>query len=246
MAEKGVHQFRLTTRGTAGHASNPRFGDNALLKLAPLIGALGEARPAFDVTEGPLRLLSELGFDAGDPAAALEALRAKDPILALIVEPALSVTFAPTITRASTSINVIPSDASVDVDCRTPPGVGEEIVLRRIAECLGEDGFEVEIIERVVGNGSPVDTPLMDAISGWMAREDPEARTVPVVLPAFTDSRTFRAAFPECVAYGFFPMRTMHPQLAASLIHSADERIHVEDLELGTRFLVEIARELLA
>ena len=29
------------------------------------------------------------------------------------------------------------------------------------------------------------------------------------MLPAFTDSRTFRAAFPECVAYGFFPQREM-------------------------------------
>ena len=245
VAEKGVHRFRVTTRGTAGHASNPRLGDNALLKLAPLIGALGEARPAFDVTEGPLRLLSELGFDAGDPAAALEALRAKDPILALIVEPALSVTFAPTITRASTSINVIPSDASVDVDCRTPPGVGEEIVLRRIAECLGEDGFEVEIIERVVGNGSPVDTPLMDAISGWMAREDPEARTVPVVLPAFTDSRTFRAAFPECVAYGFFPMTHTSLYEMWPLVHAPDERIDVRDVGVAARAYRDIARELL-
>ena len=28
---------------------------------------------------------------------------------------------------------------------------------------------------------------------------------MPVVLPGFTDSRTFRDAFPECTAYGFFP-----------------------------------------
>jgi acetylornithine deacetylase/succinyl-diaminopimelate desuccinylase-like protein len=39
------------------------------------------------------------------------------------------------------------------------------------------------------------------------------------------------------VAYGFFPMRTMSPELAARLTHSADERIPVEDLELGVAFL---------
>ena len=33
---------------------------------------------------------------------------------------------------------------------------------------------------------------------------------MPTMLPAFTDSRTFRAAFPECVAYGFFPQREMN------------------------------------
>ena len=47
----------------------------------------------------------------------------------------------------------------------------------------------------------------MDAIGGWLDEHDPGAETLPVVLPAFTDSRWFRAAFPECVAYGFFPQR---------------------------------------
>jgi acetylornithine deacetylase/succinyl-diaminopimelate desuccinylase-like protein len=38
-------------------------------------------------------------------------------------------------------------------------------------------------------------------------------------------------------------MRTMEPELAARLIHSADERIEVEDLELGVRFLRHAAVE---
>ena len=47
IAEKGVFRFRLTTRGVAGHASMPRLGDNALLKLAPLIAEDG--RPSADL-----------------------------------------------------------------------------------------------------------------------------------------------------------------------------------------------------
>jgi acetylornithine deacetylase/succinyl-diaminopimelate desuccinylase-like protein len=39
------------------------------------------------------------------------------------------------------------------------------------------------------------------------------------------------------VAYGFCPMRAMEAEVAARLIHSADERIEVDDLELGARFL---------
>ena len=46
-----------------------------------------------------------------------------------------------------------------------------------------------------------------------------------MVLPGFTDSRHFRAAFPECVAYGFFPQRHQTLLEAAPLIHGADERI---------------------
>jgi acetylornithine deacetylase/succinyl-diaminopimelate desuccinylase-like protein len=44
------------------------------------------------------------------------------------------------------------------------------------------------------------------------------------------------------IVYGFFPMRVMDPELAARLIHSADERAHVEDLELGADFLRHAAR----
>jgi acetylornithine deacetylase/succinyl-diaminopimelate desuccinylase-like protein len=63
-----------------------------------------------------------------------------------------------------------------------------------------------------------------------------------VLLSGFTDSHWLRDAF-GTVAYGFFPMRTMEPELAARLIHSADERIEVEDLELGVRFLRHAAVE---
>ena len=36
-AEKGIFRFTLTAHGAAGHASLPRTGDNALLKLAPVL-----------------------------------------------------------------------------------------------------------------------------------------------------------------------------------------------------------------
>ena len=245
VAEKGVHQFRLTTHGTAGHASNPRFGDNALLKLAPLITALSAGMSAFDVTEGPRRLLTDLGFDGADATAALEALRERDPILALVVEPALGVTFAPTMVGASQKINVIPSRATANVDCRTPPGIGEDVVRRRLAELIGEDGYDVEFTEQNIGNGSAIDSLLMDAIRGWLEREDPGATVVPVVLPAFTDSRTFREAFPECVAYGFFPMKHTTLYEMWPLIHAPDERIDVRDLAFATQCYRDLAMDLL-
>ena len=245
VAEKGVHQFRLTTHGTAGHASNPRFGDNALLKLAPLITALSAGMSAFDVTEGPRRLLTDLGFDGADAETALAALRERDPILALVVEPALGVTFAPTMVAASEKINVIPSRATANVDCRTPPGIGEDVVRRRLAELIGSGGYDIEFTEQNVGNGSAIDSPLMDAIRGWIEREDPGARVVPVVLPAFTDSRTFREAFPECVAYGFFPMKHTTLYEMWPLIHAPDERIDVRDLGFATRCYRDLTMELL-
>ena len=53
---------------------------------------------------------------------------------------------------------------------------------------------------------------------------------MPTILPGFTDSRTFRDAFPDCVAYGFFPHRHQTLHETWPLIHSADERIDVRDV----------------
>jgi acetylornithine deacetylase/succinyl-diaminopimelate desuccinylase-like protein len=244
IAEKGVFRFTLTTDGVAGHASMPRIGDNALLKLAPLLEAMGDRQPAFDVTEAPRLLLAGLGIDAdGDAAAALETLRAADERLAAMVEPMLGVTLAPTRAFASEKINVIPSHAQIKVDCRTPPGMEERQALARIREVLGDDGYRLEFDEQVVGNASPADTPLMDAIERWVRAADPEARVVPYMIPAFTDSRTFRAAFPDCVAYGFFPHRHMTIHDTWPLVHSKDERIDVRDLGFAAGFYRDIVKE---
>ena len=69
VAEKGVFRFRLTTEGIAGHASIPKIGDNALLKMAPLLAAMDARQPGFDLTDGPRALLEGLGLEPdGDPA----------------------------------------------------------------------------------------------------------------------------------------------------------------------------------
>ena len=39
-AEKGVFRFTVTTDGVAGHASMPKIGENALLKMAPVLERL--------------------------------------------------------------------------------------------------------------------------------------------------------------------------------------------------------------
>jgi acetylornithine deacetylase/succinyl-diaminopimelate desuccinylase-like protein len=246
VAEKGVFRFTLTTRGAAGHASVPGVGDNALLKMAPLLQAMATRRPGLDVTDAPAALLTELDLGAdGDMAAAFDELRRRDPTLAGFVEPMLGATLAPTMISASEKINVLPAAARLQVDCRLPPGHGEDTGRRRVREVLGDAGYEIEVKEVVVGNGSPLDTPLMDAIRGWVARTDPEARVVPTMLPAFTDSRTFREAFPDVVAYGFFPQREKTLYEAWPLMHGKDERIGVHDLGLAASCYRDVVEELL-
>jgi acetylornithine deacetylase/succinyl-diaminopimelate desuccinylase-like protein len=270
VAEKGVFRFTLTAHGRAGHASLPRIGDNALTKLSPLVAALGDAGVAPRNSPEPDAFLTalglppdevaiELGLEPGDPAAlsaALARVEATDPRIAVMLEPLLGVTFAPTMTMASEKINVIPSEASVRVDCRVPPGLGEREVRAQIHAALGWDepaqaapdggwtgvpaGFSLEFDETVTGNRSPIGTQLMQTIRSFVTEQDPGATVAATALAGFSDSHWFRAAFPDCLAYGFFPQRTMDLFEAAPLVHGANERIPVDDLALAARFYTEL------
>ena len=246
VAEKGVFRFTLTTHGEAGHASIPRIGDNALTKLAPLLQAMRDRQPSLELSPEPESLLTALGIDAADPERAVREAAEADPRVAVLVEPLLGVTLTPTMAQGSDKINVIPAQASLRVDCRVPPGLGREHALEKIHEVLGRNGWSIEFNEEVVGNRSPIESPLMDAIRGWVEQADPGAAVAATSLPGFTDSRWWREAFPGCVAYGFFPQREMDMFEAAPLVHGADERVPVADLGFAADAYVHICKAVLS
>src|SRR5206468_5632918 len=129
---------------------------------------------SFQVTEGPAALLRGLGHDPDDPAEAVKRIAEIEPALLVFLEPMLGVTLTPTMAHASDKVNVIPSRASLKVDCRVPPGLGEDAARRRIEEVLGEqaDALQIEFTERVTGNASGVQSPFMEAIGRWVRAHD--------------------------------------------------------------------------
>ena len=106
---------------------------------------------------------------------------------------------------------------------------------------LGPGDWEYELGEAVGGTRSPLGTPLWDAVDSFVQEIEPGARTAPICVAGFTDSHWMRKAF-GTVAYGFFPTKAMSAEVQDRLIHSANERIPVEDLELGVNFLRHAAR----
>ena len=136
-------------------------------------------------------------------------MRADEPRLAVMVEPTLRVTVVPTRIFASEKINVIPGTRSCRSTAACRPGWTARRRWRADARAARRRRrLEIDFMEQVVGNRSPIDSPLMDAIRGWVGEQDRTPRPCPGRAPAFTDSRWFRAAFPDCVAYGFFPSAT--------------------------------------
>ena len=240
-AEKMSSPFRLRVHGRAGHASMPGIADNALTKAAPLIERLAAYRPELRLEPETDALVQTLAGQKLDAEEALELARQLDPFAAETLEPLLSLTLSPTMISASERRNVIPSTCELVVDCRLLPGQAQEDVEPLLRELLGDGDYDFEWIEGRGGTRSPLQTPLWDAVAGFVAEADPEAALVPICVAGFTDSHWLRESF-GTVAYGFFPMRTMDAQLAARLIHSADERAHVDDLELGVECFRHVAR----
>lgn len=253
VGEKGVCRFHLRARGVAGHASIPDLGENALLKLAPALETLGRQPPIEPTAEG-IAFLTAVTDNPIEPddgpalADAVESLRSTAPaVAAYLAEPMLRVTLVPTRAHASEKDNVIPSSAEVLVDCRVPPGMEPEQVRERIDAVLGplEGDVEVEFAEVVVGNSSPFDTPLADAIRAWLGDADPGAELVPIVMPGFSDSHWFRRAFGSVTVYGFSPQRALGLITAEPLFHAADERAAVADIELAASFYADLPRRIL-
>jgi acetylornithine deacetylase/succinyl-diaminopimelate desuccinylase-like protein len=157
-----------------------------------------------------------------------------------MVEPLLGMTVSPTMIQASEKRNVIPGRCDVTVDCRLLPGQTEEEAEGVLREWLGPDSYELEWRGGYGGSRSDLNTPLWSAVERFVSELEPGARLAPICVAGFTDSHWLRGAF-GTVAYGFFPLRTMSAEVAARLIHSADERIPVEDVGLGVEFLRSVA-----
>ena len=233
VGEKATAPFHLRLHGRAGHASDPHAADNALLHAAPVLEALG--RLGFEPTLIPEveAFLAETLGQAPPVEEALERARALDPLAAQLIAPLLSATLSPTMIEASRKRNVIPGTCTITVDCRLLPGQPREEVEALL--CGGVPGeWELEWIENecVGGTRSPIETPLWRALEAWVAATEPGAQLVPIACVGFTDSHYVRSGL-GTTAYGFFPLRAMEPDLVARLVHGADERIAVDDLELA-------------
>ena len=243
-AEKMSAPFRLRVHGRSGHASMPAIADNALVKAAQLIERLVSFRPEPQVQQEVEGFLRAVVGDVPSAGAVLERARSVDPIVAELVAPLLALTLSPTMISASEKRNVIPALCEITVDCRLLPGQHPQGVEPMIRAVLGGDiEYDLDFLEAQGGTRSPLDTPLWSVVESFVSESEPGAHAVPICCSGFTDSHWLREAF-GTVAYGFFPARVMPPEVSASLIHSADERVPVGDLELGVDWLRRAARTL--
>ena len=247
VGEKGTFPARVTAVGEAGHGSTPSVGNNAVPLLGELLRRVGRGMPTpqrSELVDATLEVL--IGSPGTDLAEALERAGRLHPTLTHVLPALVGTTMAPTMLEASSKRNVMPARASMELDCRILPGTTEADVEREVRARLGDDvAYELTWPEQLIsGSSSPASGPVIAAARAFVESEGMEATLLPVLGTGFTDSVYLREAGIGA-SYGFSPFWTTPAEVLASGFHNADERVHVDDLELATRFHLDLARRLL-
>jgi acetylornithine deacetylase/succinyl-diaminopimelate desuccinylase-like protein len=253
VSEKGVCWFELVATGEPGHGSMPH-SNNAVVKLARAIEALGRVRLPARVTPVAARFLRTLAGGAPFPqdkllplvleprlaGFLLDALERQNPDQARGINAMLRNTVSPTVLRAGRKVNVIPSEARAELDGRVVPGTSVGEFLAEIQEVIGKD-LRLNVLEQHDGTVFETNTPLYDAIVNTVERHDPGGRVVPYMIPGFTDSFAYARLGATC--YGFSPVRLPPDLNFTRMYHGHDERIPVEGFRWGFELLSELVRD---
>jgi len=255
VAEKGYAVYRITFRGTSGHASMPRR-DSPVLAAAEAITRIG--------APGPYRLtpVMETFFDGAaaaidtDRARVVQALRDPSGRAAVVVADRLCSstypriadalvrdTISPTIVHAGIKYNVIPDRAVIEVDCRLLPGTSEPDMEAELRRRIGPELEAVATFELVVAADAvvaPTDTGLYPILADAIRAADPDGVPLPILATYATDAKALVPLGVPC--YGFMPLRQPPDETYLDRWHAVDERVSLDGLRWGLPVLYDAVR----
>lgn len=252
VAEKGVCWVRMRARGRPGHGSAPHR-DNAVVKLAEAVAKLGRAELPFHRTDAAEEMFRGMARAVGGIRGAVMGLLLNPLLSGLIIRSfvpsprfanyfhaLLHNTVSPTVLRAGSKTNVIPSEAEAELDGRILPGQDLESFLTEVRAVVG-DGFEFEPIEISPPVQTTSRTPLFQTMTEVLQRHDPGAAVVPMMMSGGTDAKHLARIGIPC--YGFSPMRLPPEMDFLGMVHGHNERIPIDALAFGTQVLYEVVTE---
>jgi len=245
ISEKTGLPLVLTARSEPGHGSMP-WPDTAPNRLVRALNRLLEAERPFRVLPEVQEFFSRVaGLLPGDSGVGYDDLERslRDPAFrARFVEnrqfaAMVRTTFAVTMLQGSEKSNVIPPEATAQLDCRMLAGDDPEEIAAWVRRAIADEHVAVTITrEPKIPNLSPPDTELYKAMAHTLRRRVPDAVVAPMILVAFTDNWVFRNC--GLHGYGFSPFVIDETELQR--IHGNDERLSLENLREGVRAYTEM------
>src|SRR4029078_6084512 len=144
-----------------------------------------------------------------DPRPAELALDAIcDPFSARVLGALLRDSVSPNIIHAGVKYNVIPGEATIEVDCRVLPGTSEDEMRGTLVARIGPELAAVSDVELVV-HAPPVEAPtsgrLYETMVATLREHAPYGLPVPIIV-RYRPAAKHTAAL-DVRAYGFSPLR---------------------------------------
>src|SRR6266568_949148 len=242
----------LTARGTAGHGSRPT-PDNPVHRLIRALNRIAEWRTPLTLTpavERSFRDLATIERDStvrrwfSDIRTALRDSVAVRTITAdLTYNALLRNTISITGLRGSDKTNVIPPVATAAIDVRLLPGQDPAAFLAELVRVVSDTAVSITPLgPSWPATESPTDTELFQAIVAAARARDPKALVTTPPLTGFTDSHYFRRL--GIVSYGLSPFPLNEAESRG--VHGNDERVSLEDLNFGVRFMYDVVSRAVA
>jgi acetylornithine deacetylase/succinyl-diaminopimelate desuccinylase-like protein len=248
VAEKTPLWLRLTATGTPGHGSTPAR-DAAVDKLVLALGRLM-------AYQAPIKVVPEVQKFFADTAAGEPETRRQQhqDLRTALKDPAFAAEFtknprnnasvrntiAVTGLKASDKVNVIPAQASADIDGRLLPGEDPQAFIGELRRVIGDENIKIEVLLSFPATTSPTHPEAMKAILELAKTHDNDAPVVAPLVRGFTDCHFFRAKGIPCL--GFMPLRNIPSE--EGLVHGVNERISLDSLRSGLRSMYELVRKL--
>ncbi len=248
-AEKAPFWLKLTATGTPGHGSSPR-PDSAVLKLVEALHRIAAYQTTLSVDPVAQQFFADIA-DLDPVPAKREKLKnlresLKDPVFAaeftkdLRNNATVRNTISITMLEGSNKVNVIPAEASAQLDVRLLPAQDPALFLNDLRQVINDDSIRIDVVLSFAPSASPVDSEFFEVLRGIAGEIDPGVKVTTPLLTGFTDCHFFREKGIPC--YGFIPFRLPAKELGG--VHGNDERISLDNVKFGTRTMYAIVRKL--
>jgi len=248
IGEKSPLWLKLTARGEAGHASMP-MADASTSRLVRALARIVDRKPEVLVLPAVREFFQQVSKTETGPLrsayadidSAVKDQRTVDMVLKDKIKSCMLVnTISLTVLQAGYKTNVIPAEATAELDCRLLPGIKHEEFINGMKKLIADPEIAVSVLEWQSATPSPFDTELFSAIKSVAAEESAVLPVVPVIVPWFTDSHWFRDL--GIVSYGFEPFEIDEKHIAT--MHGRDERIPLTSLTNGVQRMYKILERL--
>lgn len=248
VAEKRTFWQRLTVRGTPSHGSRPTKL-NPVPHLVDALSRLAHYETPLHVTPGVAKYFHDIAPQYSgrqrawlmDVPAALADSAARAWLTDNVYWNAiLRNTISLTVLAASNKTNVIPAEATAEIDIRLLPDQDTAAVRAELVRVVGDTAVHWQtLLPPKAPLESPIDTDLFRAIERAARERDPGAQVTTPMLTGATDRPTYRAL--GIVTYGFDPFKADKAD-AQRGVHGNDERVSVANVGFGVRYLYDVLR----